>query len=132
MTYPNNSNVYLPGTIQVPSTLQITAITRAYPAVMTVSVNSTTAENTYIAGQLLKLTIPFNYGMQQANGQTVQILDVSGNDITIDLNTTQFDAFSVPGSGEMPASAAPAGSRNLQFSNSTYYVPFQSFNNTGN
>lgn len=99
---------------------------------MTVSVNSTTAENTYIAGQLLKLTIPFNYGMQQANGQTVQILDVSGNDITIDLNTTQFDAFSVPLTGEMPASASPAGSRNLQFSNSTYYVPFQSFNNTGN
>lgn len=132
MTYPNNANQYLPGTIQIASALEITAITQTNPAVITVTEDSITQSNTYIAGQLVNLNIPFGYGMQQANGLTVQILNVSGSNITVNMNSTNFDPFSVPSSGTSPASLGPSGSRNLQYSNLTNQIAFQSLNNEGN
>lgn len=132
MAAPNNANTYLPGVIQIPSALEITAITQDYPASASVTFDEEAAENTYIAGQLVKLTIPFGYGMQQANGKIVEIEDVSGSDISLDLDARSFDPFSVPASGQKPASMAPYGSRNLDYSNETGRVPFQSLNNEGN
>lgn len=126
------ANPYLVGTIQIPSTLEITAITQAYPAVATVSVDDETASNTYQQGQLVKLTIPFGYGMQQANGLVVKVIGVSDSEVTLEMDTRAFDAFSVPASGEKPASMAPYGSRNLQYSNDTNRISFQSLNNRGN
>lgn len=127
------NNTYLPGVIAIPSALTITALTNAYPAVATISVNTATEANTYIAGQLVLLNIPATYGMFQANGQTVKILDVSGNDLTLDLNTSEFDVFTVPsGNVLQPATIAPSGSRNLTLDNTTGQVPFQSLNNIGN
>jgi hypothetical protein len=99
---------------------------------ITVSVNPITASNTYIAGQLVRLNIPFGYGMQQANGLIPQITNVSGSTITVNVDSTLFDAFSVPISGERPASLSPAGSKNLSFSNVTSQIAFQSLNNIGN
>lgn len=133
MTYPNNSNQYLPGTIQTPSSLNILAITNARNMVVTIDIDPITEANTYITGQLVRLTIPFNYGMQQANGQTGQVVTVSGNNITLDIDSTKYDVFSVPSGGEQPASLAPSGSRNLPFNNTTSnIIPFKSLNNRGN
>ena len=126
------TNPYLVGTIQIPSDVTLTAITQAFPAVATVSIDSVTESNSYQAGQLVKLFIPHGYGMQQINEKTVEILSVSGDEITLDVDTRNVDPFSVPASGLMPASMSPAGSRNLSFSNSTANVPFQSLNNRGN
>lgn len=128
----NNANAYLAPTIQIPSSLEIIAITRAKPAVLTVSVDSVLQANTYQEGQQVRLTIPYGYGMQQMNGRTVKILGVSGSTITVDIDSTLFDEFSVPASGQKPASLAPAGSRNLEFSNTSGQEPFQSLDNTGN
>ncbi len=128
----NNANVYLPGTIQIPSSLELVAATQTNPMEITVSVNSTTASNTYREGQLIKLNIPFGYGMQQANGLVVKILEVSGNNFILDINSSQFDPFSIPASGTKPASIAPSGSNNLQMSNTTNQISFQSLNNRGN
>lgn len=134
MTVPNNANTYLPGTITTPSSLLILAITQSYPMVITANVNSVTASNTYLTNQLIKLFIPPTYGMQQANGLVGQILSVNGLVFTVDLNSTYFDAFSVPvGNVEKPASFSPAGSRNLQYDNSnSNFTPFKSLNNRGN
>lgn len=132
MTNPNNANVYLPGTIQIPSALQITAITQSNPMVLTFSINPVTEAETYIPGQLVRLNIPYGYGMQQANGLIGQILNISGSTMTLYINSTQFDPFSVPSTGTMPATLSPAGSRNLLFNNFTNQVPFQSLNNIGN
>ena len=133
MTYPNNSNEYLPGVIQIPSTLEITALTQAYPAVATISIDPVTAANTYIYGQLVRLNIPFPYGMQQANGLAVKILANTGTQLVLDMDSTNFDPFAVPsGNVSQPASVAPAGSRNLEYNNNTDFVPFQSLNNRGN
>ena len=133
MTVLNNANQYLPGVIAIPSALQITAITQAYPMVLTVTTDPVTASNTYIAGQVVRLNIPITYGMWQANGLTGEVLANTGTLITLNIDTTNFDAFSVPGStAEKPASLSPAGSRNLQYSNQTNQVGFQSLNNVGN
>jgi len=132
MTIANNANVYLPGVIQIASALQITAITNDIVAVITAEVDDVVAYNSYIAGQLIVLTIPFEYGMQQANGLTVKILEIDDLNFSVDLNTVNFDPFVVPGSPTQQASFAPSGSQNLQFSNLTNQLPFQSLNNIGN
>ena len=132
MTVPNNANTYLPGTIQIPSALLITAITKAYPAVITAEVDDVTAYNSYIAGQQITLTIPFEYGMQQANGLTVKILEVDNLDFSVDMNSISFDAFSIPMDADQVASFAPAGSSNLEYSNQTNFIAYQCLNNTGN
>lgn len=132
MTVPNDANTYLPPVIQIPSALEITNITRSNPMVITAVANSDQS-NTYIAGQVVTLTVPITYGMFQANGLQAQILAVDGDDFTMNINSTQFDTFVIPsGNVIQPASFAPSGSRNLQFSNNTNQIAFQSLNNIGN
>lgn len=132
MTVPNN-NTFLPGTIQIPSSLTLIAATRAYPMVITVTVNPEKESNTFQAEQLIRLMVPVTYGMFQANNIIASILSVNGNDITLDIDSRQFDAFVIPtGNNFQVATIAPSGSRNLEFDNYTNYVPFQSLNNRGN
>jgi hypothetical protein len=132
MAFTLASNTYLPPVIQIPSTLEITAISKSNPMVVTTSMNSDQV-NTYIPGQAVKFNIPVTYGMWQLNNMTAVITSVSSNLLTFNINSTNFDTFSIPPSGSLqPASLAPSGSRNLQYSNSTSQVPFQSLNNIGN
>lgn len=133
MSVVNNSNQYLPGTIQIPSSINIVAITQSFPMVVTISVNPLTESNTYIPGQVVKLFVPQTYKMIQANGLTGKILSVIGNDLSLDIDSSLFDPFVVPsGNVLQPASISPNGSRNLEFNNLTRQVPFQSLNNRGN
>ncbi len=132
MSVPNNSNVYLPPVVAIPSALEISAITRSNPMVITATPN-TDQENTYQPRQVIKLMIPYVFGMFQANGLQVEIISVDDDEITVAVDSTNFDSFVVPnGEIEQPASLSPAGSRNLQYDNSTRQVPFQSLNNIGN
>jgi hypothetical protein len=125
-------NIYLPGVIQIPSSLLITNITQSYPMVITFTVPSNSA-NSYIAGQVVRLTVPKTWGMFQANGLIGKIMSIDSTTMILDIDSTYFDAF-VDGSSTSvtPASLAPAGSRNLEFNNLTNDVPFQSLNNIGN
>lgn len=126
------ANQYLPGVIQIPSMLLITSMTQSYPLVIGFTVPQF-SENTYIPGQLVRLTVPRTWGMYQANGLTGEILTIGSSTMTVNIDSTYFDTFvNASSSSETPASLAPAGSRNLQFNNSTNQVPFQSFNNIGN
>ena len=132
MTVPNAANYYLPPVIAIPSALEITAITQANPMVISTSMNSDQV-NTYIPGQLVKLMVPYSYNMQQANGLIGLIQDVTGSDITVNIDSSGFDPFIVPATtAEQPASLSPSGSRNLAYSNNTTQIAFQSLNNTGN
>lgn len=132
MTAPNSRNTYLPPVIQIPSALEITAITQSNPMVITVS-NNTDQVNTYIAGQQILLNIPVTFGMWQANGLLAVITNVSGNQLTLNINSSSFDPFVTPASGSLqPASLSPSGSRNLAFSNNTNQIGFQSLTNQGN
>lgn len=129
---PNNANTFLAPVIAIPSSLQITAISQSNPMVITYSVNPNTASFSYIVGQLVKLTIPNSYGMQQANNIVRQIVSIGTGTVSLNIDSTNFDPFSAPSSGEQPASFSPYGSQNLQYSNATNSVAFQSLNNVGN
>jgi len=95
--------------------------------------NDTTEANTYIPGMCVKLYIPRTYGMFQANGLTGTIIAIVDSNFYLNLDSTYFDTFVVPsGNVEIPASLSPNGSRNLEYSNLTNKVPFQSLNNIGN
>lgn len=129
----NDANTYLPGTIQTPSSLLLDAATQSYPMLITISVQAAKASNTYIPGMLVTFFVPKSYGMFQLNGMKGKILSVTGNDFLIDIDSVLFDPFVVPsGNVAMPASISPSGSLNLEFSNTTNQVPFQSLNNIGN
>lgn len=130
------TNSYLPPVIQIPSSLEITAISQSLPMVITVAIQNTTTEvNTYIVGQAVRLFIPYTYGMWQANNLVGTITETNGSQFTLNIDSSQFDPFVVPigVKVEQPATISPNGSRNYQYTNgSSLVVPFQSYNNIGN
>lgn len=69
----------------------ITAITNAFPAVVT-----TSFAHQYVDGLIARLTIPLYYGMQQADQLTGTITVIDAVTFSIDIDTTQFDPFVVP------------------------------------
>lgn len=127
-------NQYLPGVIAIPSSLLITNITQTGPMIVSVAIgNASTEANTYIVGMAVRLFVPRTYGMYQANNLVGTIKAINGLDWVLSLDSSLFDAFVIPsGNVEIPASISPAGSRNLQYDNTTDLVPFQSLNNIGN
>jgi len=128
-------NQYLPPVITIPSSLIITAITQSSPMVITVAIGNPASEaNTYIVGMAVRLNVPQSYRMYQANGLVGTIKAINGDQFTLNIDSTQFDAFVVPsGNVEQPASITPNGSRNLQYNNyNNNRVPFKNLNNIGN
>jgi hypothetical protein len=100
--------------------------------VITFTVPSSGA-NTYVLGQVVRLTVPKTWGMYQANARTGKIIQIGASTMSLNIDSTGFDAFVYnPSSSETPASLAPAGSQNLEFNNTSGQVPFQSLNNIGN
>jgi hypothetical protein len=128
-------NQYLSPVIQIPSSLLITAITQTLPMIITVEVgNSASQANTYVAGMSVKLSVPVSYKMFQADGLIGTIININGNNFTLNIDSSFFDAFVIPLNSKSitPASIAPYGSSNYQYSNTSRPVPFQSLNNGGN
>lgn len=124
-------NQYLPPVITIPSALEISAMSQAVNMVVTVAADSDQV-NTYLIGQLVRVTVPYSFKMWQANGSVGRVINVTGNMITLDIDSRYFDSFSNPNDGSGPASLAPFGSQNLAFDNTTAQEPFQSLNNSGN
>lgn len=122
-------NIFLPPTQFIPNTLTITAINNANPCLITV-----TETSTYFPGMLVRMIVPPQYGMFQMNGKIGQIqnIDTTGLIFTVNINTIQYDVFSVPSGALQTANLSPAGSQNLQYSNFTNQIAFQPLNGEGN
>ena len=71
-----------------PAMRQISNITQAEQATVT-----TTFDHQYIVGEIVRLVVPIDYGMQQVNGQTGTIISVTDDTFVIDINTSLYDAF---------------------------------------
>lgn len=87
----------------------ITGITKG----TTTTVELAFSQNNLTAGQVIRLTIPAAFGMSQANGLTAEILSVSSNVLTLDLDSSGFDAFAWPAASAFPSSfplVVPVGS----------------------
>lgn len=129
-------NYYLPPVNTIPNSLLISAITQSLPMVVSVILANnapTPRVNTYHVGMNVRLFVPRTYGMYQADNLVGTIISINGNDLALNLDSTSFDSFSIPMTlVETPASISPYGSRNLEYDNTTDWVPFQSLNNIGN
>lgn len=82
----------------------ITAITNAEQALVSTGsltfpagvITITPFDHQYIDGMIIRLMIPWYYGMQQANGVFGEITVVNSFQFLIDIDTSRFDAFVIP------------------------------------
>ena len=74
-----------------PAMRLIASITNANPATVT-----TTFDHDYESGLIVRLNIPTACGMFQADKLTGTITVTGATTFTIDIDTTAFDAFSIP------------------------------------
>lgn len=90
--------------------------------------------HSYIPKQLLKISIPRPFGMQELDQKTIEIDSVTNYTVSTKLESTQFTPFAFPSSNPVSpfpqayktmlfATAAPAGSRNEY---NLTIIPFQS------
>jgi len=98
-----------------PTRLTITNMTQANPCVVTVSTN-----HNMTTGQVIRLTVPKQYGMIELNGQLVQMTKLTATTFslqysqcnpqgTINVDSSNFTAFVNAGTGT-PAQVFPVGS----------------------
>lgn len=106
----------------VPPFLNITAITNAVRSQVTVNTS-----NTYVVGQVVRFSVPYDYGMFQINGLSGQILSVNNTNLIfiVDVNTSNFDVFTSPTGLAQPATLSPSGVRNIY---NFVQSPFHSLN----
>ena len=76
-----------------PAMRVISAITNASPAEVT-----TTFDHDYVTGTIVRLIVPKALGMRQADKLVGEITVTATDTFTIDIDTTLFNAFSIPGS----------------------------------
>jgi hypothetical protein len=69
----------------------IASITQSFPMVVT-----TVNNHNYVAGVKVKFLIPHLFGMQQLNNLRGQVTNLTSNTLTINIDSTKFDAFSYP------------------------------------
>lgn len=110
MSNPYNSNFGPPfGADFIPNLQYITNITQAYPAVVTF-LNDTN----FTIAEWISFRIPPPNGMIQLNNQKAQIISLTPNTATIDVDTRNFYPFIYVQDPQVPCVAVPAGSGIIQ------------------
>ena len=84
-------------------------ITQATSAVV-----STSVAHDFSVGEMVRLIVPSQFGMQEANQKAAKVLSVTTYSVTLDLDSSAFSAFALPTSaiyaaGVSPAMILPAG-----------------------
>lgn len=95
----------------------ITNITNSNPAIVT-----TSFAHNYIDGENLRLLVPDNYGMTQANQLTGYITVLSPTTFSIDIDTRQFYPFVVPVGALEQSQVTPVGEANNILTAATHNV----------
>jgi len=80
-----------PDPVFQPAMRLINSITNANPCVV-----ECTFDHDYVTGLILRLYIPKNYGMYQADKFVGEITVLSPTTFSMNLNTTNYDSFSAP------------------------------------
>lgn len=77
---------------------------------------TTDEDHGYVIGNEVTFQIPKEWGMIQLNGLSGFITAITDDTITVNINTSNFDAFVVPGSSHVsPAQVIPAGDLNYGY-----------------
>jgi hypothetical protein len=100
-----SSVVYYPGysQVQVQENLRvqkISAVTNSNPMIVT-----TVNDHGYVAGMNVTFLIPTQFSMVQLNNVNAQVLQVTHNTLTINLNSINFSVFSYP--SPLPSAYTP-------------------------
>lgn len=69
----------------------ISTISNSNPMIVT-----TIQDHHYTAGMRVRFNIPGMFGMVQLNGQEVQVLSVTSNTVTVNLDSSNFTVFAYP------------------------------------
>jgi len=97
MATPTQSSViYYPGYSQ--ATVKENLVWRA---ILTISNSNPTIVTTildhhYVAGMRVRFNIPGMFGMVQLNGEEVQVLSVTSNTLSVNLDSSNFTPFAYP------------------------------------
>jgi len=88
-----------------PAFRYLTWITQSSPMLVTTDV-----DHLYTSGLIVKLIVPHNYGMTQANDFQGEITVISATEFTMPVDATGFDMFSLPaGTIQIRAQVVPVG-----------------------
>lgn len=92
-----------------PAVRDIVAITNSFPVSIT-----TSFDHLYLTGLILRIVIPFNFGMQGLNKHKGSIIVTSPTTFTMEFDTTNLDPFVIPTQPPMqplsnPAQSVPVG-----------------------
>lgn len=81
-----------------PARRPILSITQTNPLVVTTTFDGTTAgDNNYQTGLIVRLEVPFTYGMSQVNNVISSITYISDSSFSMDgVDGTNFDPFVIP------------------------------------
>jgi hypothetical protein len=86
---PAYSNLPIDADFYQPSRFVISNITRGQTTTVT-----TTQDTNYVIGQLIRFIIPPSYGIRQLNEQEGYVIAIpSSNQVTVNIDSTQMDAF---------------------------------------
>jgi len=95
--YPGYSQVIVTPNLRVQT---IASITNSNPMVLT-----TLADHKYRAGMEVRFQIPTMFGMQELNKLSAQVIGVTNNTLTINLDSTNFGVFMYP--SPLPSAYTP-------------------------
>ncbi len=79
------------------------------------SVITTEEDHSYVIGNTVGFIIPQAFGMVELNKIEANILAITSDTLTIDVDTRFFTDFSIPASFYTPAQVIPIGSTNFGF-----------------
>ena len=78
----------------------ILSITNSYPAIVT-----TENDHGYVAGMMVTFLIPIPFGMVELNNVNVQVLGITADTLSINIDTTLFTPFAYP--SPLPSAYTP-------------------------
>jgi hypothetical protein len=125
---PNTPNYYaVQFPMFQPAMRNILSITQAENALVTTTFDGINpGDHQYLTGLIVRLYIPYGFGMVQANELEGPITVINETQFTIPIDTTNFDAFVVPsgtpGFFATPAQVVPVGEVNDILTESTRNV----------
>lgn len=97
MYYPGYSQVQVQENLRVQT---IASITNANPMVVT-----TVNDHGYVAGMMVVFLIPSQFGMVELNKINAQVISITDDTLTINLNSINFFVFSYP--SPLPSAYTP-------------------------
>jgi len=95
--YPGYSQVQVQDNLRVQT---IESITNSFPMVVT-----TVDDHGYVAGMMVAFLIPVQFGMVELNKLNAQVLAITDDTLTINLDSTNFSVFSYP--SPLPSAYTP-------------------------